>query len=530
MPEAVEPAGILLYKSFSYIGSYPSCVTSGPLPLSFDAFLTAFVILTGKMDNENQKVFQDLFFESLAVLPQPARITDEPAINQQGSVSHQEETKKKEKEQKHKSGLSLEDLGVSFDDMDFNSINVEGDEEEDDDGSKISQRDLTALFTFLLWIVEMEKKEGLLAAGDIPVDYDEKKDPDLQSLKSVAEALVTSMSSSLGQRETENKKDQDQELPCISHRQFRIWTKRNAPNLFKTIQSFVYSKFAMHVQASVTTASSSISDLILQQDTVPVPDVSDILGVIRCTLLYWCLPEKVLQLKQWTRLYSGSQDGFSMNRFENHVFKYPGPTLLVVQGDILPSSSSTSSSQQQSNVSSVVVGAYIPEAWKHSRQYWGSDECFMFELYPTFEVFKPTKRNNQYIYYHNNFGLAFGGTSRSSQPPNVKKKKPIFEFMFTMDNTLQTGTYTQEHYPASPTFTGSALRQEFQYSFETVNVEVFGLGTEKARLAQQRAWDFEKREATRRAGLQLRQSDGRTVDRELLRMAGIIDDDNRQER
>lgn len=65
--------------------------------------------------------------------------------------------------------------------------------------------------------------------------------------------------------------------------------------------------------------------------------------------------------------------------------------------------------------------------------------------------------------------------------------------------------------------------------FETENIEVFGLGTEKDKDKQLKEWEFDKKEALRRSGLNIRKSDGQ-LDKELLKMAGIIDEDKRQDR
>lgn len=470
--------------------------------------MTAFVVLTGKMDS---MIFEDLFFESLAVAPAVERAAAAAGEEEEKKVVLAESTAVLPATERSR-GLSLSDLGVDFSDVDFETmISPDNKKEEDEEhGLKILERDLVELFVLLLWIVQTEPEERLVAQGEMSCI-----EPNIRQL---AERLVLSMKPEKEKTGTED----DDGLPCVSHQRFYTWKKRNAPYLFRTIQSFIYSKFAMSVQGSLTSMSSS--DLLLVQDATPMPDVSDILNMADCALLSWCLPEVCMQVKQWTRLYSGVEHGFSMNRFESHVFRYPGPTLLLVRGENLNTQGGRT----------VTVGAYVPDSWKHGHQYWGSEACFLFELSPTFEVFRPTRCNQQYIYYHDDFGIGFGGTSRSLQPPKKKRASlsstsPL-SFMLYLNNTLQSGVYAQELYPASATFETSDIRKEFHHVFDTVDIEVFGLGDEKARKAQEREWQFERREAMRRAGLQIRQADGQSVDRELLRMAGLIDDDNRQER
>ncbi|KAI8148418.1 TLD-domain-containing protein [Fennellomyces sp. T-0311] len=465
LPSSVEQGGILLFKSFSYLGSYPQCTA---VPLTFDAFLTAFVLLTGKMDSSDspESLFEDMFFESLAV------------VHSKKQEAVEEVVKEAEEEPKNK-GLSLADLGVTFDDLDFDvdkkSIST------DDTSAMMLCSDLVELFTLMLYIVVSEKKDP----GQVDVD----------PLRSMARNIVSGMQTEQGQER-------------ISQRHFFAWKGRNAPLLFKTIQLFIYGKFGLSGQSSLTT----VSDIILPEDIVSTPDVSDILTIPYCALLCWCLPDIASRIKEWPRLYSGDKDGFSMNRYESHVFRYPGPTLMLIRGETADTT--------------LILGAYISEPWKQSRQYWGHDDCFVFELWPTFQVYRSTGRNNQYVYYHDDFGIGMGGTSKSSAPP---KHSQLPTFLLMLDNTLQQGVYAQERYPALATLDQSMAQNSFDYHFETANIEVFGLGSEKARQVQEREWEFEKREAMRRAGLQFRQAD-QSVDRELLRMAGIINDEARQER
>ncbi|KAI9488067.1 TLD-domain-containing protein [Zychaea mexicana] len=529
LPRSVEQGGILLFKSFSYLGSYPNC--SSAVPLTFEAFLTAFVLLTGKMDdsdNLDASLFEDMFFESLAVVhskasnkPASPTETEQEQPNTLPVPQHEKEEEKRTK------GLSLADLGVSFDDLDFGQQDAErkstaddddNDDDDDDDSAMMLCRDLVELFTLMLYIVQMEKQEQTkMGSGD---------DKSVETLRRMARAMVDSMQPT-SDTSSSNNDGSDSNQDQVSQRHFFAWKRRNAPYLFKTIQSFIYGKFALSGQTSLTT----VSDLILPEDSVSTPDTSDILTLPYCALLCWCLPEIARRVKMWPRLYSANQDGFAMNRFERNVFRYPGPTLMVIQGEELHTNKS------------ILIGAYISEAWKQSsRHYWGNDACFVFELWPTFQVYRSTKRNNQYIYYHDDFGIAMGGTSKSSAPPvsssssMLNKRHPSsssVNFLLQLDNTLQQGVYAQEQYPSLPTFENSACTRQksgFNVKFETIDIEVFGMGSEKARKVQEREWEFEKREAVRRAGLQFRQADGNQVDRELLRMAGIIDDDNRQER
>lgn len=477
LPQEVEAAAVLLFKSFSYLGSYPNNAKTGPVPLSFDAFIIAFVIIIGRLDDEHVGLSENLFFQSLSVLPDPNSTTTtvikDDSIHEEPVIVEQPEEEEEPQERVHR-GYSLADLGVDFNDLELNPKTSKP--ESVVTGSRILSRDLIELFVLLLWLGEADQTTH-----------------DFKRIRQLANTIVSNM-----------KPTTDDELPCISHDEFRFWRQTFSPHLFKPLQSFVMKSFGYYKP------NLEEESRLLPQDKVPKVDQSDILNSIYSTILSWALPEDILITKQWTRLYSADQDGFSMNRFESHVFKYPGPTLIIMQVD--------------ANNQSMLIGAFITQPWKHSKHLWGnSNDCFLFELDPNYEIYRPIN-NKVNIYYHHDFGIGFGATHH--QLPLQHQ-----HFILSLENTLQEGLYTHEPYPPQPTFKiGNQKRKlkEFSIRFETENIEVFGLGNEKDRERQAREWKFDQQEAERRAGLNIRQADG-ALDKELLKMAGIIDE-NRQDR
>lgn len=440
------------------MGSYPNCTTAGPVPLSFDAFISAFVVLIGRLDEFPGCILSEsLFFQSLSILPIPV---EEAVIVEQPKDTNTDRSSK---------GFSLTELGVDFSDLDFN-IKAK-DDDDSDDGSKILCRDLVELFVLLLWLGE----------SDLPTH-------DFRRIRHMAVSIVNNIKPS----------SEDEELPCISIHLFRQWKDAFSPHLFQPIQSLITKSFTYY---------NGDESRLLPPDKVPVADASDILTPLYSTILAWTLPETILITKQWTRLYSADQDGFSMNRFESHVFKYPGPTLLIMQ--------------VSSQGKPMTLGAFITQPWKQSKHFWGSSECFLFELDPELDIFRSKPKTENYIYYHHDFGIGFGANENHATPNG---------FIMYLQNTLQEGLYQNEAYPSQPTFesaTKSRKHTNFTCPFDTENIEVFGLGNEKDRERQAREWKFDQQEAERRNGLNIRKSDG-NVDKELLKMAGIIDE--RQER
>ncbi|KAI9487824.1 MAG: TLD-domain-containing protein [Benjaminiella poitrasii] len=505
LPIEIEPAAILLFKSLSYLGSYPECDTAGPVPLSLKAFITAFVIITGRLDNPDDAVSENLFFRSLSVLP----ASDEDERHETDNTKSEELVKDEEPVTHGPTrGLSLAELGIDFDDLDFDIKKKSGDQ-----GPEILCRDLVEIFTLLLWLGE--------ADNDVEHSF--------EKMRKISERIVYSIKPiKKPADDSHSNNNMENELPCISQGLFFEW--KNASRLPKS--------------------------RLLPEDQTPTPNQSDILAPLYTTLLSWAIPKHILVTKQWTRLYSADEDGFSMNRFESHVFKYPGPTLVIMQVDAYSASgrrpsvdpatwSNTVNSKQHRQT--IILGAYVSQSWKHSKQFWGTNQCFLFELHPVFDVFRPVQKkhkiyatnkaedsNDHYIYYHHDFGIGFGATNNQlpSSQPHLHSSQQQQRFIIYLQNTLQQGTYEIEAYPPQPSFESASISRKnsnFSYNFDTVNIEVFGLGNEKDREKQLKEWNFEKQEAARRAGVNIRLSDGQ-LDKELLKMAGIINEDMRQDR
>lgn len=306
----MEPAGILLFKSFSYLASFPKCDEAGPIPLTLDGFITAFAIMTGKLEKDqtlNAK-FEDYFLESIAVLP--ATIKGE--VSEVAPVNAPQEEPKMEGDSAiipaASRGLSLADLGVNFDDddqlKDPAEANDSGNDEQD---VQILCRDISNVLSFLLWIVRVEWEET-----PYPVQGNDSCEEEIK----MASNIVTSISSI-------PYTDHSSDLPCISVSQFRQWRTQNAPNLFKSLQSFIYNKFAMYEHPTIHSTTSR-SEIVMSADVTPKPDKTELLTTMYAAMISWNLPENAMSQKQWNLLFNADSDGYAMNNFVSHVFKYPG--------------------------------------------------------------------------------------------------------------------------------------------------------------------------------------------------------------
>jgi hypothetical protein len=115
----------------------------------------------------------------------------------------------------------------------------------------------------------------------------------------------------------------------------------------------------------------------------------------------------LLAYLQWHRLYSSEITGHSFNRLEHSLLGYDGPTLLVVK-----------------TTGQVTLGAFASQSWKESKHFYGTADCFLFQLDPKVSVLRPTGKGKNFMYLHSGTfgsslhlekqelprGIGFGGT------------------------------------------------------------------------------------------------------------------------
>lgn len=311
LPSSVEPAGILLFKSFSYLASFPKCEEAGPIPLTLEGFVTAFAIITGKLEKDTTFAanFEDLFLESIAVLPAPTRDTDSATSPKYPPLTELPDASKDGDPKPASRGLSLADLGVNFDDDDqIKRLDVSSADQDISKDFQILCRDISTILVFLLWIVRME-----WADTQHPFPNNDSCHEEID----MANIIVNSIT-------TFTYNEDASELPYTSRSKFYQWRTHAAPNLFKGLQSFVYNKFAMYDQSTIHSTTSIRSEVVLSADTIPKPDKTELLTSIHAAMLSWNLPAPALSQKQWNLLYNADSDGYAMNNFISHVFKYPG--------------------------------------------------------------------------------------------------------------------------------------------------------------------------------------------------------------
>lgn len=92
--------------------------------------------------------------------------------------------------------------------------------------------------------------------------------------------------------------------------------------------------------------------------------------------------------------------GLSFNRLVHALQGYGGPTILIIEDD-----------------KGSIFGGYSTTEWKESNSFYGSDASFLFQLQPTFAMYRSRLSNNKpnYMYLNQSgfelpHGLGMGGT------------------------------------------------------------------------------------------------------------------------
>lgn len=143
----------------------------------------------------------------------------------------------------------------------------------------------------------------------------------------------------------------------------------------------------------------------------------------------------------WTNLYSTERHGVSLTTFFNKT-KRKGPTYLIVEDD-----------------AGFCFGAYLSDSWEPQKSYYGTGECFLFTLYPSFNVY-PWSQLNEYFIYSREDTIALGGGSG--------------KFALWLDKDLACGSSAP-----CDTFLNSTL--SYQEDFKPTVVEVWGFNDAMAK-------------------------------------------------
>lgn len=308
-----------------------------------------------------------------------------------------------------------------------------------------------------------------------------------------------------------------------------------------------------------------------------LPSEGDILNLNVLSQLSFFMSGRETLFRRLQPLYSGNTAGFSMGSFEKSVFKWQAPTILLVRGTLLPENPKASRSRgfvdsippkklptsqgsaESSEGKKVTYGAYLPTSWKPTpKTSLASDQALLFQLAPHHVVFRASSSTlaADQAYFCKSpavfTGVGFGSSVASAGSSSAASSKsgvgmrpvrraswlgdthyPIGPVSLHMDDGLEFGVFTHltsgggSYLPSQlPANSGLPAAGDWQDRFEIDALEVWGCGGGKEVEAQREAWKWEEAEAERRRRINLGTGD-KEMDRELLKMAGIIDDSSR---
>ncbi|KAK6534492.1 Restriction of telomere capping protein 5 [Arthrobotrys megalospora] len=239
------------------------------------------------------------------------------------------------------------------------------------------------------------------------------------------------------------------------------------------------------------------------------------------------------------KLYIGSDDGFSMGMFEQKVFKWRAPTILLVSGSRMPVVPETSREKSftesmapkrfpdsvDGGDGTLVFGVYVDVMWKIShKECFGTSSTQVFQLHPIHEVFETSKAHSDYIYWNKSAGIGFGAPL-----PRIKSGDPVLHMnlgavSLILDESLEFGVFTHSSTGGGAFHTSDLAvggrRDDWQERFVIEEIEVWGVGGEEEAKEQARQWAWDEAEAMRRRNVQL--GDDVEANRALLEMAGLI--------
>ncbi|CAG8588320.1 17325_t:CDS:2, partial [Racocetra fulgida] len=444
--------GPLIFRSFSYLANYPSTAHT-PSLLTFNGLVKAIAIYCDKIKNVIDEDYSKLLFESFATW---------------------------EDDESCKEFLSL-DKNTST-----TTIKL----------PKVKCQDLIDILTAIVWVTTCEMITANAESGNFMEILS-----NMISLKNISQIrdAVTPIVYSISKPDT----------MFITWPKFKSFICRNAPNMFRSWSSFFYGQFFIGQTLSRTRKDSLFFGPPVR--SLPVLDSkSDLLSPINMAILSWMpLPDHVFNRRQWNRLYTSTKHGFSMSSFSTNVFKYHGPTLMLIHAIVISDDSIGNNDENDT----ILLGAYISESWNSSKPF-GTEECLLFEIFPTYESFPATNHNSNYVYYNTSSGIGFGGTDTVRKTSRLDNKHSG-SFILQLDNTLQNGTYRSDSLKGSHhSYKLSATRTYFDIQFEVLEIQVFGLGGDTAKQRQDNERIWEENLAKRKG---FRQYNSNAMDKEMLK-------------
>jgi hypothetical protein len=550
LPDALG-VGSVIFQMASYLGAFP-LPSQAPAILTHEAMLKVVTIMTERFGSVLKKRSRELWlrelYRSLAIYDKGIRSELEDKQKEK-AVEKQEEVAARNSSLGF--AIDLPDDGEDEDDeeddelvlaaldsMDAAEVFKQG-EQSNVHHSIIPTDNLLKLVELLLLIAPIDAQQSISSlAPDLTSDR-------VEDLRQAANVVLSSFG-------VENH-------PGVTYRTFNTVTSLCLPYLFSGLRPlFEHFLFAKDFDLAKRKSGPS-SPTRETKPVIPPPkpvaepepilrDPGEILNLTVLSQLSFFIEGS--QLFRCLRpLYSGNKHGFSMGSFEKQVFNWRAPTILLVKGRLLPAKASTTRERALEDMlppkrspnsvadtatnQTLVYGAYIPQQWKHtSRTCFGDAETKLFQLSPTHDVFSASPISQDYVYFNKSptnppgLGLGTPVPPQSSAHSHSQTRLRPGPVSLHLDDSLEFGVFTHLA-EGGGSFRPSQLPcrkgKDWQDRFEIEELEIWGCGGDEVAEAQRKEWAWQEREAEARRRVNLGTGDAE-MDRELLKMAGIISD------
>ncbi|CAO2657331.1 Nn.00g034570.m01.CDS01 [Neocucurbitaria sp. VM-36] len=553
LPDALG-VGSVVFQMASYLGAFP-LPSQAPAILTHDALLKVVTILTERYGAVVKKKGRELWlreiYRSLAIYDRGIR----------EGVENKEKEKEEARENPQGSDQGRKNLGFAIDAPEEGDEGEEG--EEDDElvlaaldsmdaieafkhgersnvhHSIIPTDNFLKLVELLLLIAPIDAQQSLATLAP------ELTDERIDELRQTANVILSSFGV--------------EHHPGVSYRTFDTVVSSCLPYLFNGLnplfEHFLFAKdfdLSKH-KTEPTSPTIETHSVIPQPKAVADPEPilrqpGEILNLTILNQISFFINGSNL-FRRLRPLYSGNTHGFSMGSFEKQVFNWRAPTILLVQGRLLPSTPSSTRERALQDMlppkrysnsisdaatnQNLIYGAYIPTQWKHTgKSCFGDSSAILFQLSPTHDVFSASSFSTDYIYFNKSPTYPAGlglGTPIPTQSASHTSSHSVFRpssVSLHLDDALEFGIFTH-HSEGGGSFHPSKLPyrrgKDWQDRFEIESLEVWGCGGDEVAEAQRREWAWQEREAEARRRINLGTGD-QELDRELLKMAGIISD------
>ncbi|KAI0402826.1 restriction of telomere capping protein 5 [Xylaria palmicola] len=528
---AVSP---VIFHVVSFIGAFPF-LQDAPVILGFEQMIMVVAIMTERYTKVLAKGTTNrrkLLFKSLAVYD---RKMSEITSHTGKDSSHQEGTRS------HVPGFAVDQAGDDLDDdaaleddelvmaaldsLDIDDAFKAGDSHAaTTHGAMIPADNFRKLIMLLLLTSPLSPQERLSAHAD------RLTGSALDSLRATAENVLSAFINV-------------EKSPGITFAQFQEVLPINFPYIFNgfnpLFEHFLFSKnldLSKRKDGKAPSLPPAIAPPPLLQDKGRIlnPDV--------LSQLSFFIPGNDL-FRRLRLLYSGADAGYSMGSFENKVFNWHAPTLLLISGTRLDDADLRRGSEGVFNDSlppqrfpngsppdrdHLVFGALIRQPWRvTNKECFGADDMLLFQLAPTHDVFPASQMNRNYAAFTKppvthpgiSFGMPPSPTTASARHAPLRHLGPV---SLAIDSSFEFAVFNHDHTSRGGAFSTSVSRRfDFQERFSIDDIEVWGCGGDEEARVQRERWEWEAREAEARRRINLGTGDIE-ADRALLEMAGLI--------